>query len=393
LRDGIIEYFQPLQIEEADDPISFLVKNDEVVIGTNKNLIVQKLASINIENKKRNVNLVKALADDQELELNAVKVKSSFKVLHFLFSHNKNILFDKTDLFWNFNNQGWKKSIDANIISFSNLRPGIYNLKYKDNLTFGGHNEIQFCVLTPWWESWWVRSILALTLIPIMFYISKIQSSKKEKVLAKELELSNKIESERHRISRDLHDNIGAYTSALISNIRQLKNTLPSTDAKMEIIEENANHVLSSLRDTIWILNSNDHKVSELSSNFKNYCFKILKNYEEIEFHSEEEITNDWLLNGVETLHINRLLQESLNNSIKHGNPKNIFFHAESDHQKIKISIKDDGCGFKINEVEKGNGLNNILHRTKEVEGLTIINSIPDEGTSITFELYTHNRL
>jgi signal transduction histidine kinase len=391
--DKKIEFFQSLQLDNDDLPISYLLKNDEFIIGTNKNIIIKSLANENIENSNENVALFKVVSDGEMLALNHLKLKPSFKVLNFLFSFKKNPLFDKTELFWNLNNQEWKKSNDPSLISFSNLRPGFYELKVKENLAFKNYSVIQFCVLTPWWESWWFRSILAISIIPIIFYFSKLQTTKREKALTKEIELANKIEFERQRISRDLHDNIGAYTSALISNIKQLKNELPKFESRVEIIEENANFVLSNLRDTIWILNSDSHTLIELSSNFKNYCFKILKNFEEIEFHSNEDISKDYLLNGVEAININRLLQEALNNSIKHGKPKNIYFEIKSDRNEVVISISDDGVGFNIDRVEKGNGLNNIIHRTNEIGGVATIKSELGKGTSIIFKLNTHNRL
>ncbi|HQS56403.1 MAG TPA: histidine kinase dimerization/phosphoacceptor domain-containing protein, partial [Sediminibacterium sp.] len=99
------------------------------------------------------------------------------------------------------------------------------------------------------------------------------------------LAMLEQLEKERQRISRDLHDNMGAYTSALMANVDKLK-SVQGEHTELNKIQSNAEQILNSLRETIWVLNNKETNVSDFSDGFKTYCFNVLKNFEEISFES-----------------------------------------------------------------------------------------------------------
>lgn len=78
-----------------------------------------------------------------------------------------------------------------------------------------------------------------------------------------------------------------------------------------------------------------------------------------------------------------RILQEVLQNALKHANAKNINIFFEDEHQLL-ITIEDDGTGFEIEQTQNNSyGLSNIKERVKEIGYDVQINSEPTRGTKI----------
>lgn len=183
---------------------------------------------------------------------------------------------------------------------------------------------------------------------------------KNEKAIA---EAENK---ERQRISRDLHDNMGAYTSALIANIEKF--TMKSGDeTELAKMQNNASQILNSLRETIWVLSNKDVSITDFNDEFKSYCFKVLKNFEHFDFIATEEILTNKKLPASTAIHLNKILQEAVQNIIKHSNGHEIQYHLTCD-KKLEIQIKDNGVGFNPEKVKRGNGLENMEWRAREAQ-------------------------
>ena len=198
------------------------------------------------------------------------------------------------------------------------------------------------------------------------------------------LAMLEQLEKERQRISRDLHDNMGAYTSALMANVDKLK-TIQGEHTELNKIQSNAEQILNSLRETIWVLNNKETTVSDFSDGFKTYCFNVLKNFEEISFESDEEIENNCVLSASSAIHLNKLLQEIVQNIIKHSQSRLIYYQIIC-NQHLIISIRDNGIGFDPNKKYTGNGLENMEWRAAEAGASLKIESKKKSGTKITIQ-------
>jgi two-component system NarL family sensor kinase len=80
---------------------------------------------------------------------------------------------------------------------------------------------------------------------------------------------------------------------------------------------------------------------------------------------------------------IYRIVQESLNNILKHSRAKNARITLERDVHEVLLKIEDDGCGFKSSDGGKGLGLKNIAERVRMLGGKIKLDSEPDKGTRI----------
>ena len=203
--------------------------------------------------------------------------------------------------------------------------------------------------------------------------------------LNQQLQLQQEMQKERERISRDLHDNIGAYSTAMIANTDSLEQIIMDDESKKKIVylKENARNILSTIRETIWLLNSKNLTVSGFTEGFINYCSNILRNYEGIEIEFEEEIIQNKNLSPATAINLLRILQEIIQNIIKHAHAGKINCSIRSD-KSFSINIRDNGKGFDTTARSYGNGLENMKHRAAEINFELVINTGLSKGTEIT---------
>jgi len=78
------------------------------------------------------------------------------------------------------------------------------------------------------------------------------------------------------------------------------------------------------------------------------------------------------------------IFKEAVNNAAKYSNTQKIEINAVLRNNELKLVIKDFGKGFDESVVKKGNGLDNIQHRAKELNGQITITTVTGSGTDIT---------
>lgn len=241
-------------------------------------------------------------------------------------------------------------------------------------------NILQGSFYVKWWQ------VLIFILITSALFYNYLNLLNKRKYIKRlnQLRIKQRIEIERKRISRDLHDNIGAYVTSLISKIDLLKiknakiNGFENTDC--DDIRQDAENILLLLRQTIWILSNKETNVIAFYDNFKSYATKFLKN-EKVRIIFEEKIENNRILDATTGSGIFRIMQEALQNIYKHANASKIVVNLISE-EKLKIYINDNGVGFNSKELNEGFGILNMRERAKEL-GFKLFIYSDSSGTTL----------
>lgn len=203
------------------------------------------------------------------------------------------------------------------------------------------------------------------------------------------IETQNKLQEQRLRISRDLHDNIGAQLTFIISSIDNLKYGFQIEDENLQNrlagISEFTKDTIYELRDTIWAMNMNQITFEDLKSRISNFIdnAKISSIGIDFQFSYSEANLNKKSFTSVEGMNIYRIIQEAINNSIKHSKANKILVTIDSDEDNLVIEVKDNGKGFDLQSQTDGNGMNNIRKRAKEIKGRIEVDSKIEEGTSL----------
>ncbi|AGC75750.1 putative transmembrane protein [Nonlabens dokdonensis DSW-6] len=235
-------------------------------------------------------------------------------------------------------------------------------------------------------------------LLGLLFYRQqKIKNAQltKEKELEKamaQIEIQNKLQEQRLRISRDLHDNIGSQLTFLISSIDNLnygqKLGRQTTSEKLSELSNYTRTTIDELRDTIWAMNKNNISIDDIHDRTNTMVAKININSQdsflvETQFEENMNIT----FNAIQGMHIFRIIQESLNNAIKYAQAHLILIKSAKEENNLIITIIDNGKGFDIEQQSLGNGLKNMQDRASMMESNLEITSTLQEGTHVALTI------
>ena len=215
----------------------------------------------------------------------------------------------------------------------------------------------------------------------IVFWQLSLARIKKQKRL---LDSEKKLQHDRERISRDLHDNVGGQLSYVMFSLEAKEE--PTKEQRQEKATTLANalrSVTSNLRETIWALNKDKLTIQDISDKLKVYSQNMFA-YTTIKLKFEEHIEVDNNLEPSFALHLFRICQEIINNAFKHANASELIIEVWK-QENIKISITDNGIGFNANSNQNhSHGLANLKNRAAEINATLTINSVINKGTCIT---------
>ena len=242
-----------------------------------------------------------------------------------------------------------------------------------------------------------VFAILA-SIIGFLFYRQQRLKNKQQqqefelKSAMAQIENQNKLQEQRLSISRDLHDNIGAQLTFIISSLENTKFGIPNlenaVEKRLDKISDFTRNTIVELRDTIWAMNKSDFTMEDLSSRIFNFVEHAQSANQNIQFNfSIDEKLKNKKFSSVVGVNLYRTIQESVNNAMKYANANHIIINAEKFKEGLKIEIKDDGKGFDTENVDLGNGLLNMKKRMEEIDGNFSIYSEIGKGTSVNVEL------
>lgn len=205
------------------------------------------------------------------------------------------------------------------------------------------------------------------------------------------IQTQNRLQEQRLRISRDLHDNIGSQLTFIISSIDNLKYITKDANDKLKdkltSISSFTSDTIFQLRDTIWAMNKSEITIEDLQTRIMSFIEKAKTASENIAYDINTNVNSKITFTSVNGIHIFRVIQEAINNSIKYANTTKVSVAIKENKNNISFSILDNGKGFDKNEVSLGNGLKNMEKRIEEIGGKLKISSSKEEGTKVSFNI------
>lgn len=199
-------------------------------------------------------------------------------------------------------------------------------------------------------------------------------------------------EEERKRISRDLHDTALQNLVHLIHKI-ELCNLYIDEDpikAKLELslISKSLKEIVNDIRDTIFDLRPMTFDDLGLKACFERLLENVNKDNRYVIISDIDDVSCE---NNLILLYIYRVVQESLNNIVKHAEAEKILFYCKSKDDICIIDIEDDGKGFYEEQNEKKNdkhfGISLMKERIELLNGTINISSLEGDGTKIHMEI------
>jgi PAS domain S-box-containing protein len=194
-------------------------------------------------------------------------------------------------------------------------------------------------------------------------------------------------EEERSRIARELHDDISQRLAFLATNLDRLKQELPPsvTAFGQDILEirKEVVHLATDVQSLSHRLHSSSLQHLGLLAATTSFCKELSERQNVgIDFHSEnipEELSEEV------SLCLFRVLQEALQNAIKHSGSRHFQVSLTGTRNEIRLVVHDSGVGFDPQEALRGRGLGltSMKERLKLVDGQLFIESKAQHGTTI----------
>lgn len=273
----------------------------------------------------------------------------------------------------------WSAPFQDRHITYNNLSPGKYTFEFISCNNDGVWSKVpysfSFKVRPPWYQTTWFRFLAAVFLAAIIYllFLVRVAQIKKQKTQQENLTqaILQSQEDERKRIAQDLHDGVGQKLSMLKVKAEK-ENNIPMKEKVADIIED----------------------IRFLSRNIHPHYFEKLGLTKAIEMLVEEnkslgniywisELENiDSCFSTQKQLVIFRIIQECMNNILKHSEAKNSKITFEKTSQHVQISLQDNGKGFNLDTTKLHSlGLSTIKERVRSLNGSLNIKTKPGQGT------------
>jgi signal transduction histidine kinase len=340
----------------------------------------------------------------EEISVNGRRVTMSdnrftYNENNFYFSASTPSFIDNRNIIFHFvltgENDKWEQNSNKADFSINNLMAGDYTLtlasKYPGNIYPSQELVYTFSVALPFWKTWWFIGLLVVVVLAtlIAFTRSFLQRQIQKQKIMMEKELA--IEQERTRMARELHDGLGSMLSGIKHSFSAIKKQVPLNDEQ----EEKFDHNIDRLNESITELRNISHSMASesllkygLENSLSDYCRHISQPGNlVVSFESLD--TEKMQLTEEQAFHIFRIVQELLQNSIKHSGASTAIVQLSYNNHRLYLTVEDNGKGFTMNKEEhkKGMGLKNIETRIKTLRGKMDYQSSPSKGTSVLIEI------
>jgi signal transduction histidine kinase len=235
-----------------------------------------------------------------------------------------------------------------------------------------------------------ITLILVVIVVSIFAALIFIRAKFKEQKLQKEMaikeetskrKLLEKIQGERERISRDLHDSLGAELTLISASADQ--HGYNAKDGNKTVFDEIAaisRNAMSILRETLWTLQNNEIDLDAFTAKLIQFT-NSRKSL--VDFEIANLVSQNIILSPNQSLLLYRICQEAIQNVIKHAEAAKVIVSFKIHKNELKVTICDNGKGFNPNNKVNGYGLKNIESRTKELTGNFVLESEIGGGTKL----------
>ncbi|MBS1529588.1 MAG: hypothetical protein JSU01_04735 [Bacteroidetes bacterium] len=293
---------------------------------------------------------------------------------------------------------GFSAPVKNNVVDYPSLPPGTYTFLVKaeaaDGTPSANTASFSFIITPPFYQTVWFRiaGVIFFILLGIMLQNSRYRTKlKRQKVIdAARQEESQKI---RQQTAEDFHDELGNKLTRItvLSEILDTKLNGQHADQKklLEQIRQNAASLYNGTKDVLWALNPQSDNLYEILNHIKDFGDELFTDTAiAFEFNGIDESLSMIRLPMEYSRNIPMIFKELLNNILKHAHADHVTLSLDDmDKSSIRLTLKDNGCGFEQAEARRGQGINNVLTRIKRVGGEMRIRSGKGQGTEVDLKI------
>ena len=243
-------------------------------------------------------------------------------------------------------------------------------------------------------------SALALLLISVLSYYNYKQKRKLQQQRISELETEKQLtatasvlkgeEQERTRLAKDLHDGLGGMLSGIKYSFNTMKKNLIMTPDNVQAFERSIDMLDSSIKEMRRVAHNMMPEALVnygLDTALKDFCEDINQSGA-LQVSYQSIGMENAVIEPSRAIAIYRVVQELMNNTLKHAAAKTAIVQATNSDGRLSITVEDDGKGFDTSGIRlsQGIGWRNIRNRVEFLKGTLDVQSEKEKGTSVHIE-------
>ncbi len=260
--------------------------------------------------------------------------------------------------------------------------------------------------------SWWtITRLLAFVgvltgiLVLSLFWIKTLHRRVLERTRELELQISEReraekqrmIESERARIARDLHDDLGAGLTEVNVLGCLASRPVASANDRNDYLNKIANvskNLVSSLDEIVWAINPQNDPIASLASYFSFYATNFLEQAAVTCALDISDNLPDQPLDSKSRHEMFLAFKEALNNVVRHANATEVWLRIQIEGNNLVVTVADNGRGFYSTTAVQGqDGLESMHGRMKALNGACLVESNGGKGTLVKLRLPLDSKL
>lgn len=394
----------PSGIKARDGRLWFPTQDGAAVINPKEIKINRKpppviIEDLKIDDKSIEVKTIKSALNELQTAIQIDPSQQNFEIkytaLSFINPENLRFKYKLEGL-----DTEWIEAGTRRTAYFSHVAPGDYTFRVIAANTDGIWNEtgtaIKIKILPPFYRTWWFLTVVVLSLMCLTYLIYRRRVSQLEREKKAQEELSRRLielqENERKRLAGELHDSL-SQNLVIIKNRAMMslaeRENVEYAFEQIEEIAEAAAESLSEVRGIAATLRPFQIDRLGLTRSIQALVRKAASPNLEIAIHIDDI---DGLLLPEMEINLYRILQEALNNIIKHSEATAAKISIEKTEKTIIIKISDNGKGFDINKRPEENevggfGLTGMSERARILGSALMIESSVGSGVLIHFQI------
>ena len=247
--------------------------------------------------------------------------------------------------------------------------------------------SLSFRVSPRWWERGAAQALLALVGLAALISGVRFASQRALRARVRALEVEQRLQSERERISRDLHDHVGAEVAAILTEaeVARLEATAEGREAgAFREVEQRARRTMGSLREAIWALGHGALTPAALAERLGTFG-RMQARHSGLAVEVQAAGETDRALPPTQALALYRIGQEALRNAIRHSGGSRIAVTVQAHRQRVAVLVRDDGAFGGPAGDGGGYGVGNMRARAEALGGTFTLSN--GDGTTVRAEI------
>jgi signal transduction histidine kinase len=303
---------------------------------------------------------------------------------------------------------GWVDNGTQRVAPYNYIPPGDYVFHVaacnNDEIWNDQGASLAFTVLPYFWQTLSFRILGGVLMVMAGGGVVWLDARRRTRFKLERLERQRAIERERARISKDIHDDLGASLTRITLLSQSARGDLENPEQAaldLDRIYSTARELTRAMDEIVWAVNPKHDTLDSLASYLGRFAQEFLGTAN-LSCRLDVPVQLPaWPMTSEVRHNLFLAVKEALNNVVKHASAREVRVLLALQADAFTLSLEDDGCGFDpsrpvvaaVDRLSSGNGLGNMRRRLAEIRGRFQVESASGKGTRVVFVVPVNIRL